>query len=366
LQRFCCTGTRIVAASQGITRADFQPDASLWFYLNKGYVQHRQTTDLVSLILPAYNEESNIRAVYESIQRALQGFQNLEIIFVDDGSSDGTAACVRQLRSEDSSVRLVRFGRNFGHQSALFAGLQAARGSAVITLDCDLQHPPELLPQMLQAWRSGARVVQTVRLQTSGVSWFKRLSSKCFYLFINLLSEVPLVSGAVDYLLLDREVVEEVLRFKDRQPFLRGLVAWLGFTPVRFEYVAPPRTAGKSGYSLAKMLRLAVNAITGLSSKPLRFSLYLGCLTALFCLAYSVFAVVQFAAGRTIQGWTSVIMTVTFLGAVQLVSVGVLGEYIARIFEQTRGMPRFVIVECDEPAAMSEEPEHAAYRKNPA
>ena len=276
----------------------------------------RQPADLVSLVLPAYNEEPNIRPIYDSIQRALGAVEHLEIIFVDDGSSDGTAQCVRQLRLEDCSVRLVRFGRNFGHQAALFAGLQAAQGAAVITLDCDLQHPPELLPRMLEAWRS----------------------------------------GAVDYLLLDRTVVEDVLRFKDRQPFLRGLVAWLGFTPVRFEYVAPPRTAGKSGYSLAKMLRLAVHAITGLSSKPLRFSFYLGCFTALVCLAYIVFAVVQFAAGRTIQGWTSVIVMVMFLGAVQLVSVA----------EQTRGMPRSVVVECDEPAAVNQELEHAPFGKNPA
>ncbi len=328
-------------------------------------MKKRQTADLVSLVLPAYNEEPNIRRVYDSIQRVVGASENLEIIFVDDGSSDSTAQCVRRLRSEDPAVRLIRFGRNFGHQAALFAGLQAARGVAVITLDCDLQHPPELLPRMLEAWRSGARVVQTVRIQTAGVGWFKRLSSKSFYWFVNLLSEVPLVSGAVDYLLLDRAVVDDVLRFQDRQPFLRGLVAWLGFSPVRFEYVAPPRTAGKSGYSLAKMLTLAVHAITGLSSKPLRFSLYLGCLTALFCLAYSVYAVVQFAAGRTIQGWTSVIVTVTFLGAIQLVSVGVLGEYIARIYEQTRGMPRFVVVECDEPGAI-EEKEHTRFRKDPA
>jgi dolichol-phosphate mannosyltransferase len=271
---------------------------------------------LVSLVLPAYNEEPNIRPIYDSIQRALGALEHLEIIFVDDSSSDGTAQCVRQLRLEDCSVRLVRFGRNLGHQAALFAGLQATQGAAVITLDCDLQHPPELLPRMLEAWRS----------------------------------------GAVDYLLLDRTVVEDVLRFKDRQPFLRGLVAWLGFTPVRFEYVAPPRTAGKSGYSLAKMLRLAVHAITGLSSMPLRFSFYLGCFTALVCLAYIVFAVVQFAIGRTIQGWTSVIVMVMFLGAVQLVSVA----------EQTRGMPRSVVVECDEPAAVNQDLEHAPFGKNPA
>jgi dolichol-phosphate mannosyltransferase len=309
--------------------------------------------DFVSLVLPAFNEEPNIRRIYDSIRRAAGPSEKLEIIFVDDGSSDGTAECVRQLRREDSAVRLIRFGRNFGHQAALFAGLQAAGGAAVITMDCDLQHPPELLPRMLEAWRGGARVVQMVRLQTDDAGWFKRSSSALFYRFINLLSEVPLVGGAADYQLLDREVVTALLLFQDRLPFLRGLVAWLGFTPVRIDYVAPARTAGASGYSMGKMFRLAVQAVTGLSSKPLRFALYLGCLTALFCLAYSAYAVVQFATGRTVQGWTSVIMTVTFLGAVQLVSVGVLGEYIARIYEQSRNMPRFVIVEADETAAQS-------------
>jgi len=306
--------------------------------------------EIVSLVLPAFNEELNIRSVYNSIRQAFGTTAKLEIIFVDDGSSDGTAQCVRQLRLEDPAVRLIRFGRNFGQQAALFAGLQTAGGAAVITVDCDLQHPPELLPKMVEAWRSGARLVQMVRLQTEDAGWFKRVSSSLFYRFINLLSEVPLVSGVADYQLLDREVVEAVLLFKDREPFLRGLVAWLGFTPVRIEYAAHARTAGASGYSFAKMFKLAIQAIAGLSAKPLRLSLYLGFLTALFCLAYSVYAVVEFASGHTVQGWTSMIMTVAFLGAVQLVSVGVLGEYIARIYEQTRGVPRFVIVESDPPS----------------
>jgi len=326
--------------------------------------ESKASADVLSLILPAYNEELNIRRVYEEIRHSLGWSQNIEIIFVDDGSSDGTAQCVRDLRREDPTVRLIRFGRNFGHQAALFAGLEAARGAAVVTLDCDLQHPPELLPRMVEAWRSGAKVVQTVRLQTSGASWFKRLSSNCFYHFINLLSEVPLIRGAADYQLLDRAVVDDVLRFRDRQPFLRGLVAWLGYTPVRFEYVAPARTAGQSGYSAAKMLRLAVHAITGLSSKPLRFSLYLGCLTALLCLAYIVYAIFEFVAGRTIQGWTSVIVVVLFLGAVQLVSVGVLGEYIARVYEQARGVPRFVIVESDAPAGAEQSATRAVGRSD--
>ena len=327
--------------------------------------EHQTAAEFISIVLPAYNEEGNVQRVYDSIRQALGASEALEIIFVDDGSSDGTARSVRRLRAGDPCVRLVRFARNFGHQAALFAGIEAAQGAAVITLDCDLQHPPELLPRMLESWRSGALVVQTVRVRTAGVGWFKRFSSGLFYRFINLLSEVPLVSGAADYQLLDRRVVENVLRFKDRQPFLRGLVAWLGYTPVRLEYFAPPRTAGESGYSMAKMFRLATQAITGLSSKPLRFSFYLGCITALFCLVYSVFAVVQFTTGHTVQGWTSVIVTVTFLGAIQLVSVGILGEYLARIYEQTRGTPRFVIVESDEPATPAQELLHASCHQDP-
>jgi len=305
--------------------------------------------DAVSIVIPAYNEESNVRAIFERIQRCLPPGEWLEMIFVDDGSSDGTARCVRELRAQSRKVRLVRFGRNFGHQAALLAGLEAARGAAVITLDCDLQHPPELLPQMVRAWRSGAPVVRMVRLQTQGAGLLKRITSRLFYRFINLLSEAPVVNGAADYQLLDRRVVIGLLRFRDRQPFLRGLVAWLGFPSVQLEYAAPPRSGGKSGYSFRKMLCLSAQAITGVSSAPLRLSFWMGLVTACGCLAFSVYAVAQFVIGRTVQGWTSVMVILTFLGAVQLVSVGVLGEYIGRIFEQTRGMPRFVVVESDEP-----------------
>jgi dolichol-phosphate mannosyltransferase len=179
---------------------------------------------------------------------------------------------VRELRAQSRKVRLVRFGRNFGHQAALLAGLETARGAAVITLDCDLQHPPELLPQMVQAWRSGAPVVRMVRLQTQGAGLLKRITSRLFYWLINLLSEAPVVNGAADYQLLDRRVVAGLLQFRDRQPFLRGLVAWLGFPSVQLEYAVPPRSGGKSGYSLRKMLRLSAQAITGVSSAPLRLS----------------------------------------------------------------------------------------------
>ncbi len=322
------------------------------------------TAPLVSVVIPAYNEQQNVRAVYEAVRRSLNGPEALEIIFVDDGSTDGTAECVRELRAQSTSVRLIRFGRNFGQQPALIAGLEAARGSAVITLDCDLQHPPELLSRMMEEWRNGAKVVQMVRTKTADAGFFKTLTSKLFYRFVNLLSETPVVSGAADYQLLDRAVVDAVLQFKDRYPFLRGLVGWLGFPATRIEYSAPERTAGKSGYTLGKMLRLSLQAVTGLSSKPLRFSFYLGLLTAVFCVVYAVFAVVALAAGKTVQGWTSVIVMVTFVGAVQLVSIGIVGEYIARVYEQTRGVPRYVIVEGGEDNSRALSPHDRLHFRN--
>jgi polyisoprenyl-phosphate glycosyltransferase len=302
----------------------------------------------VSIVLPAYNEAQNVRPIYEALASALRGVGAIEIVYVDDGSRDGTADVVRQLRQEGAPVRLVRFGRNFGHQAALFAGLENARGVAVITMDCDLQHPPELLPRMIEAWRNGAKVVQMIRTETIGANLFKKTSSRWFYRLLNVLSEMPVVTSASDFQLLDGRVVEEVLRFKDRNPFLRGLVAWLGFPSVYLEYVAAARHAGVSGYSFRKMVRLSLQAITGLSSKPLRLSLYFGLLTAAASLGFAVYAFVEKLAGVTVQGWTSVIVVVTFLGAVQLLSIGIAGEYIARIYEQSRAVPRSVIVECDE------------------
>lgn len=300
---------------------------------------------LVSVVIPAYNEETNVLAVFAAIHSSLPDSHLREIIFVDDGSSDETAEKVRSLHASYSSVRLIRFGRNFGQQSALLAGIEAARGAAVITLDCDLQHPPELLPRMVDAWLSGAKVVQMVRTQTVGARFSKTITSRVFYWFVNTLSETPVVSGAADYQLLDRVVVDAVLQFKDRYPFIRGLVAWLGFPVLKLEYVAPERRTGVSRYTPRKMLRLSLQAVMGLSSKPLRFSFYLGLLTAAFCLLYATFAIVALAAGKTVQGWTSVIVMVTFLGSVQLVSIGIVGEYLARVYDQSRGIPRYVIVE---------------------
>ncbi len=201
---------------------------------------------------------------------------------------------------------------------------------------------------MINAWRAGAKVVQMVRTETAGIGFFKTQSSRVFYFLFNLLSETPVESGAADYQLLDRAVVDAVLQFKDRYPFVRGLVAWLGFPATKIEYKAPERQLGKAGYTPRKMVRLSLQAFMGLSSKPLRFSFYFGLLTAAFCVFYATFAIAALVAGTTVPGWTSVIVMVTFLGAIQLVSIGIVGEYLARVYDQSRGIPRYVIVEGDD------------------
>jgi len=306
------------------------------------------TAELVTVILPAHNEEANVPALYAEIRKVMApSGRAAELIFVDDGSTDATAQNVRNLAKADPLVRLIRFSRNFGQQAALLAGLRAARGAAVITMDCDFQHPPELLPQMIEAWEKGSKIVQMVRRRTEDAGWFKSASSQFFYRFIEQFSDSPVVPHAADYQLLDRKVCRLLLQFGDRQPFLRGMVSWLGFSSCHIEYTAPVRRAGHSSYSLRRMLSLSLDAITSLSSKPLRLAFYLGLSAAALGLAYLVFAVIAFFAGRSVQGWTSIIVAVVFLGGVQLVCIGIIGEYIARIYEHTRRVPPFVIAEDD-------------------
>ena len=283
--------------------------------------------NLISIVLPAHNEADNIRPVYRAISEALRDegqCWDFEIIFLDDGSRDRTAEEVRRLAAESPGVRLVRLTRNFGHQAALLAGLQYAHGRAVITMDCDLQHPPEYLPRMIDAWRNGAWVVQMVRASTADASWFKKTSSAAFYRVIRFLSETPVVRGVADFQLLDAEVVRALLQFKDCRPFLRGAIAWLGFPSCQIEYVANKRHAGNTSYSLRKMLHLCLDAVTTLSAKPLRISFYVGLLVVAVCCVYGVFIVAEYLRGNVVPGWASLILIVMFLGAVQLISVGVL------------------------------------------
>jgi dolichol-phosphate mannosyltransferase len=304
--------------------------------------------NLISVVLPAHNEEGNAAAIHGEIRSQLNiPGVDVEIIFVDDGSTDATAERIRELRRSDPCVRLIRFSRNFGQQAALLAGLQGARGVAVITMDCDLQHPPEYLPRMIAEWRSGAKIVRMIRRDTTGATRFKKVTSRMFYRLLQAISETPVVKDAADYQLLDRQIVDQILRFGDRQPFLRGMVSWLGYPERRIEYIAASRHSGSPGYSFRKMVRLSLDATISLSSKPLRMALYLGFCSAFLSLVYLLFALIAYQQGKVLPGWTSIFGATVFLGGVQLICIGIIGEYIARIYDHTRRVPPYVIAEED-------------------
>lgn len=299
---------------------------------------------LISIVAPAFNEAESIGQFHQAVCAALARDDTLfEILFVDDGSVDETAAVVRALRGSDSRVRLVRLTRNFGNQAAFLAGIAAARGDAVITMDSDLQHPPAELPRMLVAWRDGAKVVQMIRRRNPDAGLAERLTSTFFHSLLKTLTDLPLRDGAGDFRLLDRKVAVEVLRFSDARPFYRGMVSWLGIPAVDLIYDAARRGQGRSRLRLRKRVRLSMDAITALSIRPLRVATLMGLAAIALSAAYLVAVIVAWFAGHSVPGYPTIIFLVVFLGAVQLVSIGVLGEYIGRIHEQSRRLPPYVV-----------------------
>jgi len=302
----------------------------------------------VSLVVTVFNERENVRELHRRVGAVFAGLPDydFELIFVEDGSTDGTAEAVAEIIQECPHTRLLRLSRNFGHQICLRAGIDHAAGEAIITMDGDLQHPPETIPRFLEAWRSGHDVVCGRRRTSGQTGWFKRAASRGFYWLINRIGRVQLQPGGGDFRLLDRRVVEALSGFPERAPFVRGLVAWMGFQHAVIEYDEDPRRRGKPAYNTTRLLRLAVGAITSFSALPLRLSAYLGFITAFLALAYAAWAVWQRLFTDTLPpGWASVLTAVLFLGGVQLISIGVLGEYLYRVYEETKGRPLYLVMD---------------------
>lgn len=300
----------------------------------------------LSLVIPTFNEEGNVQRLYDQIKAVLAELQihAYEVIFIDDGSSDASAACINSLRHQDQRVHLLQFSRNFGHQHALKAGLDHAKGAAVISLDADLQHPPELIVQMVALWRSGAEVVYTRRQDKQNIGFFKKMSAKAFYWLANRLSEVPIEEGTADFRLLDRKVVKAIQAYKESHLFLRGLIPTLGFKQVPLDYEPAQRFSGQSKYSLAKMLQFAINGITSSSAKPLYFSIYLGLFFAFLAFVYGCYAIyVSLFTNAAITGWTSLIASVLFIGGIQMILIGIVGIYLGKLFVQSKQRPTYII-----------------------
>jgi dolichol-phosphate mannosyltransferase len=271
-----------------------------------------------------------------------------EIIFIDDGSRDGTLSEIKAINASNENIKFISFSRNFGHQKALKAGLDHARGDCVITMDADLQHPPELLTKLIKEWRNGYEVVYTIRVDSADTGFIKRLSSRLFYKIINLLSNVNIPLGAADFRLLDRKVVDEVKKFKENWLFIRGIIAWIGFSQISVEYGVKRRKQGHTKYSPSRMFTLAINGITSFSILPLRISIILGLTFSLGSFFYAIYAVyTKVFNNAVIQGWTSILLSVLFLGGIQLISLGVIGEYLGKMFIETKNRPSYIIKEKD-------------------
>lgn len=297
----------------------------------------------ISIVVPVYNEQENLPLFYQQVCQYMEPLgYSFELIFVDDGSGDNTALILDRLTRQDSRVRAILLARNFGHQIALTCGLDHAEGDAVITMDGDMQHPPELLPVLLRKWEEGFEVVQTIRVETQGVSWLKRTTSGLFYRLINAMSNVHIAEGGSDFRLLDKQVVQTFRRFKEKARFIRGIIGDVGYRQVQLEFVAPPRYAGKSKFSIKKMVTFALDGITAYSRMPLRLALYLGVLVGLisFGLTLEVIYTKVFTA-EAVPGWATIAASVLLLGGLQLVGMGIIGEYIGRIFEEVKGRPLY-------------------------
>ena len=301
----------------------------------------------LSIVVPVFNEAGNIKKLYSELIPVLEELGvDWEVIFCDDGSNDTTWEIIDHLHKDDERIKGIRFSRNFGHQYALFAGMQHASGKAVITMDGDLQHPPELLPEMLERWRSGDKIVHTVRIYNKEQSFLKKLSSNYFYKLFTFLSGVEMEGGMADFRLLDRQVLDELLKFKEEGLFLRGLVHWVGYQSSKLDFQCGQRFSGKGKYNLKKMLKLAWTGITSFSIVPLRVSIVIGVLTSLLAFAEMLYAIyAKLFTDTVVPGWASGVAVVSFLFGILFIMLGVLGEYIGRVLIESRGRPRFLISE---------------------
>jgi polyisoprenyl-phosphate glycosyltransferase len=300
----------------------------------------------IDIIVPAYNEEACVRPFYERVRAAVEALPYaVRVIFVDDGSTDRTAELVLAMATEDPRVGLVRLSRNFGHQAALTAGLDTAEADAVVTMDADLQHPPEILPRFIAAWEAGGELVSGVRAQARS-SAFKRTSSALFYRLLNAISPVAITPDSPDFRLLDRRVVQAIRQLREQSRFLRGIYAWVGFRQIEVEYTEGARAAGSSHYRIIDMLLFALSAVLSFSRVPLRLATYLGLFVSGLAFAFGVYALLMNVVfHQVIRGWTSLAVLLSFLSGVQLLTLGVMGEYLGQVLEESKRRPLYVIAD---------------------
>lgn len=301
----------------------------------------------ISIVIPSYNEASNIDKLLASLNETINTLPySFKIIFVDDGSKDETVSKLKEIASQQDNVYYVELSRNFGHQNALKAGIDLAKSNsdAIISMDGDLQHPPQLIPELLAKWEEGYDVVYTIREEDASLSYFKNKSSKMFYGLMNQLSEVKFEPGTADFRLIDQKVAEIFSDFTENELFIRGLINWVGFNQYAINYKPHARFSGESKYTLTKMIRFAIQGITSFSTRPLYLAIFLGMgLSAFAILFFLVYVFYSLYFGHVISGWASVITTIVFFGGLNLIVLGIIGMYIGKLFMQSKGRPNYLI-----------------------
>lgn len=297
---------------------------------------------MLSVVVPVFNEQLNIEKFYEEATKAIQNLDmDYELIFVDDGSKDTTPLILSRLTEQDDHVRALILARNFGHQLAITCGMDYAQGDAIITMDGDMQHPPAMIPDLVQKWREGFDVVQTVRKGTDDAGFLKRMTSKWYYILLNALSPVHITPGGSDFRLIDRRVLNTFRLFREHDRFIRGMMGDIGYKQTTLDFIAPRRFAGKSKFSGRKMLHFALDGITAFSKTPLRISFYAGLLSGLLSIIMIIHTLYSHLTGTAAPGWTTTTIMVCLMGGLQLIFLGVIGEYIGRIFEEVKQRPLY-------------------------
>lgn len=300
----------------------------------------------VAIVIPACNEQENIPVVIEALQTVMQNTAYAySVTFVDDGSTDLTLQVLKSEAQRYNNVFYISLSRNFGHQNALKAGIDMIDGDCVVMMDGDMQHPPDLLPALLEKWEMGYDIVYTIRRDHEELPYMKRKTSNMFYDLINNLSDIELEQGTADFRLMDAKVVAVFRAFKETDLFLRGLVKWMGFRQIGIEYDPAERTQGRSKYTLKKMIRFALQGITSFSTKPLYIATYLGFCFSLLSLLYIPYIIYSYYFGHTISGWSSIVATVAFFGGLQLMILGIIGLYLGKLFVQSKQRPHYIVKE---------------------
>ncbi len=301
-----------------------------------------------SVVVPLYNEEEVLPETYRRLKEVLDSLgESYEVIMINDGSKDKTASMAKEICAKDKNFKLLNFSRNFGHQTAITAGMDYAGGQAIVVIDADLQDPPEVIPEMIAKWKEGYEVVYGKRSSRKGETFFKKLTAKVFYRTLNRFTDVDIPTDVGDFRLIDKKVRDALLTVPEHNRYVRGIISWLGFRQTEVEFVREARFAGETKYPLRKMLKLAIDGITSFSYKPLKISISLGSILSVFSLVFALVIVILRLNNIVVMepGWASLMVIMLFFFGVTLIMLGIIGEYIARIFEEVKGRPIYIISE---------------------